>query len=137
MIVKGAPNIQLNLDFIYGYRSQDVRNNLYFTANDNLIVYHAAGVGIVYDLQSHKQWYNLDLGDGEGKGISCLDLSHDQHTVATGELGKIPRICLWDSNSGNTLIKLRGYHRVGIAHVKFSDSGRLLSSVFFFFFLLF
>ena len=41
-----APDATLNLEYIYGYRCHDARNNLRYTASGK-VVYHAAGVGIV------------------------------------------------------------------------------------------
>ena len=43
-----APDANLQLEHIYGYRCHDVRNNLRYTASGNL-VYHAAAVGIVHN----------------------------------------------------------------------------------------
>ena len=42
------PPVKLCLEWVYGYRSLDVRNNARYTATGD-IVYHAAGVGIIYD----------------------------------------------------------------------------------------
>jgi len=43
-----APDASLQLEYVYGYRCHDVRNNLRYTADDK-ILYHSAGVGIVLD----------------------------------------------------------------------------------------
>jgi len=43
------PNAFLTLEYVYGYRCHDARNNLKFTANGKKVVYHAAAVGIVLD----------------------------------------------------------------------------------------
>lgn len=45
---RAAPDATLSLDYIYGYRCHDTRNNLRYSA-EGKIVYHAAGVGIVLD----------------------------------------------------------------------------------------
>jgi hypothetical protein len=46
----------VNLDFIHGYRSKDVRNNLRYTknGNNNIIVYHASSLGIVHDIKNNE-----------------------------------------------------------------------------------
>jgi len=52
---KGKPSepIQnLELEYIYGYRCHDVRNNLRYTS-DGKLVYHAAAVGVVMDQLSN------------------------------------------------------------------------------------
>jgi hypothetical protein len=35
--------------------------------------------------------------------ITCLAVHPTGHTVATGALGKVPKIVLWDAQSGATL----------------------------------
>lgn len=47
--VSGIPKIGLRLDWVYGYNSQDTRNNLFYTCDfaKNAIVYHAAAIGII------------------------------------------------------------------------------------------
>lgn len=47
-----APDAHLMLEYIYGYRCHDARNNLRYTSN-NQIIYHAAGVGIVLDKEKN------------------------------------------------------------------------------------
>ena len=48
-----APPAQLNLDFIFGYKSNHCRSNLKFLKNGT-IVYHTAAIGIVMDYTSQK-----------------------------------------------------------------------------------
>lgn len=43
---KEGPDAALELEYIYGYRCHDARNNLRYT-EEGKIVYHAAGVGVV------------------------------------------------------------------------------------------
>lgn len=47
-----APDATLELEHVYGYRCHDTRNNLRYTAK-GLIVYHAAGVGLVHDTKNN------------------------------------------------------------------------------------
>jgi hypothetical protein len=49
------PASELELDFVYGYRSHDCRNNIGFGDDLGTIIYHVAGVGIAYDSNQHKQ----------------------------------------------------------------------------------
>jgi hypothetical protein len=49
-----APDVALELEWVHGYRSEDSRNNLRYNA-DGEIVYVAAGVGICYQQDTHKQ----------------------------------------------------------------------------------
>lgn len=43
-----APDAEAQLEYVYGYRCHDARNNLRYTS-DNKLVYHCAGVGVVMD----------------------------------------------------------------------------------------
>ncbi|KAJ1625892.1 hypothetical protein T492DRAFT_843597 [Pavlovales sp. CCMP2436] len=47
-------NAKLELSFVYGYRGDRSRSNLFYTKSGKL-VYHTAAVGIVYDQHSHSQ----------------------------------------------------------------------------------
>jgi len=49
-----APNIKLDLDWVHGYRGSGSKNNMAYLV-DGAICYHAAGVGVVYDPNEHKQ----------------------------------------------------------------------------------
>lgn len=47
-----APEASLELDYVYGYRCHDSRNNLRYTASGK-ILYHTAGVGVVMDSKTN------------------------------------------------------------------------------------
>ena len=49
---RAAPDATLNLEYIFGYRCHDSRNNLRYTA-EGKIAYHAAGVAIVLDQRTN------------------------------------------------------------------------------------
>ena len=48
------PSCHLRLEWVYGYRGHQCRNNLYYTAAKE-IVYFVAGVGVVYSPREHRQ----------------------------------------------------------------------------------
>ena len=62
MADKTAPDSQLRLEWVYGYRGHQCRNNLFYNANKDL-VYFVAGVGIVYNVRDHKQRFFLGHAD--------------------------------------------------------------------------
>ncbi len=47
-----APRTSLELEYVYGYRAKDCRNNLKQLKN-NRLVYHAAALGIVLDIDTN------------------------------------------------------------------------------------
>ena len=62
MVDRSAPSAQLRLNWVYGYRGHQCRNNLYYT-NKEEVVYFVAGVGVVYSPKSHTQKYFLGHND--------------------------------------------------------------------------
>jgi WD40 repeat protein len=49
--------------------------------------------------------------------------------IATGDLGKIPKILIWNYTTLLTRIVLTGYHRNGISQLKFSSNTNYLLSI--------
>lgn len=62
MVDKTPPSTQLRLDWVYGYRGHQCRNNLFYTANKE-VVYFVAGVGVVFNGKYHKQKFFLGHND--------------------------------------------------------------------------
>lgn len=62
MTEKTAPRSQLRLEWVYGYRGHQCRNNLYYTAAKE-VVYFVAGVGVVYNSNDGKQKFYLGHDD--------------------------------------------------------------------------
>ena len=117
----------LSLDFIFGYRGFDTRHNLLYTA-DGLVVYPAAGAGVVYNPLTRQQSFYLEHNDD----IICVALNRNHklsQVVATGQLGKTAAIHVWDCHTKQTLSVLQGAHAVGVSSVDFSCNGKLLLSV--------
>jgi hypothetical protein len=65
------------MEYVFGYRSFDCRNNVKFDAS-NRVVYHQAAIGIVMDPNRKDQKFIVNHHDD----ISCLDISDDM--VVTG-----------------------------------------------------
>lgn len=115
-----APDNQLELEFIHGYRTHDTRNNLRYTDTGE-IVYHTAAVGIIYNKEEHKQRFVFDHIDD----IISLAIHPNKNIIATGEIGPYPLICIWDSNM-NTKVRITGPLTKGITHLAFSPDGKYL-----------
>ncbi|XP_063080185.1 echinoderm microtubule-associated protein-like 5 [Engraulis encrasicolus] len=124
MADRTAPNCHLRLEWIYGYRGQQCRNNLYYTANRE-IVYFVAGVGVVYNTREHKQKFYL----GHTDDIISLALHPERVLVATGQVGKEPYVCVWDSYTMQTVSILKDTHTHGVACLAFDLDGQCLVSV--------
>ncbi|MGH0182479.1 UNVERIFIED_CONTAM: hypothetical protein FKN15_009768 [Acipenser sinensis] len=122
MADRTAPNYHLRLEWVYGYRGHQCRNNLYYTAAKE-IVYFVAGVGVVYNTREHKQKFYL----GHNDDIISLALHPEQVLVATGQVGKEPYICVWDSYTVQTVSILKDVHTHGIACLAFDVDGQFWS----------
>lgn len=118
------PAVDLALEFVYGYRAKDCRNNIKYLANDK-IIYHAAAVGIIYDPSDHTQSHFI----GHNDDIVSFALSPNKDLVATGEVGRKPTICIWDSSSLTQINKFNSPLEKGIGVLGFSPSGSILVAI--------
>ncbi|XP_013768907.1 echinoderm microtubule-associated protein-like 6 [Pundamilia nyererei] len=117
---RSAPGCRLRLDWVYGYRGHQCRNNLYYTAGKE-VVYFVAGVGVVYNTREHSQRFYL----GHNDDIISLALHPERSLVATGQVGKDPYVCVWDTFTAQTVSLLRDGHTHGIACLAFSADGQV------------
>lgn len=62
MTDRTAPTSSLKLEWVYGYRGHQCRNNLYYTGTKE-IVYFVAGVGVVYNTRENSQRFFLGHDD--------------------------------------------------------------------------
>jgi microtubule-associated protein-like 6 len=85
----------VQLEWLYGYEAQSMRNSLKYTA-DGKIVYTAAAVGVVYDAAEHTQKYFLGHAKDD---ITALAITRDRKFVAVGEQGKRPGIYVWNAST--------------------------------------
>jgi microtubule-associated protein-like 6 len=118
------PGINLELEWVHGYRGKDCRNNVRYLP-DGRIVYHAAGLGIIYNPQNHSQtFFNRHVDD-----ITAFALSPNGNLVATGEVGRRPNIFVWDTASMMPVANFKQPLEHCIAAVAFSPSGTKLAAV--------
>ena len=118
------PSINLELEFVHGYRAKDCRNNVRYLS-DGRIIYHAAGLGIVYNKESHSQaFFNKHIDD-----IIAFALSPSRELAATGEVGRRPNIFVWDTASMMQIANFKTPLQNGIAALGFSHSGNILAAV--------
>ncbi|CAH8566869.1 unnamed protein product [Dicrocoelium dendriticum] len=128
-----APDQTLKLEWVYGYRGRDCRNNLYYLPTGELI-YFVAAVVVLYNIEEQCQRHYLEHTDD----VKCLALHPDRITVATGQVaghtkpyGK-PHVRVWSSVDLRTLriIGVGDFER-GLCCVSFSktDGGNRLCAV--------
>lgn len=114
-----APNIDLKLDWVHGYKGDQAKNNLSYQ-EDGCLAYYIAAVGVVYNPETHTQRHFQEHTDD----ITCMDFHCNSTTVATGEMGKKPKCFIWDTITCNKIHLLQGHGIVEtIIALAFSPSG--------------
>ena len=128
-----APEKKLQLDWVYGYRGKDCRNNLYCLPTSE-IVYNTAAVVVIYNPASKTQRHYSEHTDD----VKCLALHPNKEIIASGQVaghakkeGK-PHIRIWNVASLQTLkvVGLGAFQR-GLCCVAFSveDGGAHVAGV--------
>ncbi|CAK4077358.1 unnamed protein product [Aphanomyces euteiches] len=114
---------QLEIDWIYGYRCHDCRNNLKYTKQGKM-VYPIAKVVVIFDTKAWSQRHFKQHQDE----VLCLTTHPSLDIVATGEGGKYPSIHIWQPHNLVVLSTLRGIHKRGVVEVAFNPAGNVLAS---------
>jgi len=126
------PEKELVLENVYGF-SAHRRNGVFYSSIAGEIVYFAAAAGVVNKFGNkgakkkgeQQQHFNLSHTDD----ILCMAIHPSGNRVATGEIGRKPKIFVWDVHSTNVLLEIVGFHRFGIELLAWSPSGAMLATV--------
>lgn len=122
------PKVDIELDYVFGYRTKDCRNNLFLDlGNDSetVLMYHAAALGICLDVESNTQSFLR----GHKDDVISMAYHAKAGLLATGELGPKPRIILHSARTRESICQLRKGVTKGVSILKFSPSGRRLAAV--------
>ncbi|XP_034497979.1 echinoderm microtubule-associated protein-like 1 isoform X3 [Ailuropoda melanoleuca] len=120
------PAKRLKLEWVYGYRGRDCRNNLYLLPTGET-VYFIASVVVLYNVEEQLQRHYT----GHNDDVKCLAVHPDRITIATGQVagtskdGKQlpPHVRIWDSVTLNTLHVLGvGFFDRAVTCIAFSKS---------------
>lgn len=128
------PSISLQLEYVYGYRCFDSRQNLFYCSDSQKVVYMTAAVGVVLNKDTNTQ--DLfgagpdTLNHGHTDDITALALHPDRDIVATGEVGKNPKICIWKASNPTTVVYefRQGRDSRAVSTLGFSYDGKLLAA---------
>jgi microtubule-associated protein-like 6 len=125
----------LELEWVYGYNGYDCRNNIHYVSPSSsnngarFIVYHAAALGILVDLQQKRQRYFR----GHNDDITAMCVFEkksgevvEQTLVATGQIG-MGNVYVWEAPSLQTLSVLPTKQKT-VLLITFSADGRYLVS---------
>ncbi|XP_024897889.1 echinoderm microtubule-associated protein-like 1 [Pteropus alecto] len=120
------PARRLKLEWVYGYRGRDCRNNLYLLPTGET-VYFIASVVVLYNAEEQLQRHYA----GHNDDVKCLAVHPDKITIATGQVagtskdGKQlpPHVRIWDSVTLNTLHVIgTGFFDRAVTCIAFSKS---------------
>ena len=109
------PDHRFEIDFVYGYKSEEVRQNLFYNSKRRP-VYMTAALGIIFDPGNRKQLFfgggetnylvrkQTDVEtEGHTDDIMCLTMNNTRTIVASGQVGNIPIIYVWDALTAKAL----------------------------------
>ncbi|XP_043476559.1 echinoderm microtubule-associated protein-like 2 isoform X8 [Leptopilina heterotoma] len=130
--VNTPPQSKLKLDWVYGYRGRDCRNNLHLLPTGE-IVYFVAGVVVLYNMEVHSQRHYI----GHTDDVKCMAIHPNKLVVATGQVAGVdrnamPHIRIWNSVSLTTLSVIgSGEFDGSICCLSFSkaDGGNFLCAI--------
>ncbi|KAL7994422.1 putative EH domain, EF-hand domain pair, WD40/YVTN repeat-like-containing domain superfamily [Plasmopara halstedii] len=127
------PSESLELEWVYGYRCHDVRNNAFLTQFSSSIVYPAANLVVVMDtklwLQRHFKQHTDEVTSLTMHIKPGERANNFREIAASGQMGRLPVIHIWRVDSFEVIMSLRGFHRQGIAELRFNAGGNLLASI--------
>ena len=116
-----VPDIKLELDYVYGYRSRQAHNNVHWVEAPTTIVYHSAAVCVVGNIVTRTQTYFL----GHEDDVLCLDYNKERRICASGGLGKrsTAPILIWSVDDMSLKTTIKGTLQFGVLAVAFSLDG--------------
>lgn len=106
------PDTTYALEYVYGYRCADSRQNVYFNAQGQA-TYMTAALGVILDPASNTQKF---FGGGEvdqtaknvandlkhhTDDIMCVRVNNDRTCAVSGQVGSKPTIFKWDACTGD------------------------------------
>ena len=132
-----APNTSLDLEFVHGYSGktpfQECKTDNVFMLASGEMIFPASATMVMY----HKGLHQQRFFHGHDDDVTALAVHPDGSMCASGQVGRKPPICVWDSGASD-----RGDDRSSIYHMgnlmlherkicalSFSGDGQLLASV--------
>jgi len=127
-----APDANLEVDWVYGYRGHDCRDNLFFDSKSRA-VYPIASFVIAYDKKAHTQQVLRHHTDDV---VSLCQHPTNKDIFASGQVQTIslsgytkrPFICVFNLAT-QEMTKLPAVHHRAVRALTFSPDGKYLASV--------
>lgn len=105
-----APDQDFEVEYVYGYRTFDCRQNLKYTSTGKA-AFMAAALGVILDPEANTmKVYGgtetamvaknvADDSKTHVDDILSLDISLDRKTIVTGQVGFAPSVHVWDAET--------------------------------------
>jgi WD40 repeat protein len=136
-----APDCSYELEYVYGYRCADSRQNVYFN-NGGECVYMTAALGVILDHGSNTQKFfgggqventskqTANDNNSHTNDITSIAISTDRTKAVSGQVGSAPSAFVWNSSTGakEQRFKLQKGAR-GVNAVGFSEDGKYIACV--------
>jgi WD40 repeat protein len=118
------PPDRLELDYVYGFTQDINRQSLQYLENSE-IAFFLGSIAVIMNPNSRQQRYYRE----HNSKILSMAVNRVHEVIATADLGKSPKILIWDCNTLLTKVVLHGTHRKGVNHLRFSSNGNYLLSM--------
>ena len=118
-----APSVTLELNHIFGYKARSSHNNIEMVG-ETTAMYPVGCTVVMMDLNTKEQQFF----QGHDSDVTCVCYSTKLGIAATGQLGRVARLLVWQPSTGRILAELPSHLR-GVAAIAFSDDGLRLASV--------
>lgn len=134
------PDEEYKLEYVFGYRTENSRNNLYYNADGN-VVYMTAALGVILNTEDNTQAFfggneveymrkqhATDM-ENHTNDITSMAVSNDRTIACSGQNGKTPTVFVWDAVTGekmNRIVLPKGSREVSA--IGFSFDGQYIAT---------
>jgi WD40 repeat protein len=110
---------------------EDSRKNIFWGQNNNEIIYCAAAIGIVMNVNTREQKYMgaglASITEGHVHEIMSLGICQKRRLCVTGSSGTFPEIIVWDTENMEVLERTKLTRNTrAISPIRFSKDGKYL-----------
>lgn len=125
-----APKLNLNLEYVFGYRATDCRNNIKYLS-EGKIYYNAASLGIVldYELKKESAKVSQKFFQHHSQEVVSIAVHPNKNIVASADIGNSPAIYIWESSSMLVISCIQEGLKEGVNSMAFSPSGDKLVAI--------
>lgn len=118
------PAVDLQLEYVHGYRSRGARSNLKWV-DKTTVVFPVGAIVVVMNTATKEQKFFR----GHDDEVTAIDYNPVKRVVASGQQGRPARLCVWSiDDPSKTLIDSRVIQK-GIATVSLSPDGSRVAAV--------